>query len=334
MVAVLNKEKKPLMPCSEKRARTLMQKGEAKPYWYKGVFSIILTKDAGCEKQDIVIAFDTGSKMSALTVKSNKATMLNVQYSAPTHVKSKVQDRTEKRRARRQRNTPYRKCRFNRAVKDRIPPSTKSRWHQHLNFIRLFSKLYPINIVCFEDIKAETIKGKKLRYNKTFSPLQVGKNWCYEQVKKDYQLFLYHGFDTHSIRLKLGLKKGKDKLKAAFESHCVDSWALANDVIGGHIKPDNTRLLYLKPLVFPRRELHKDDNIYGGRRPYGGTVPLGIKKGTLIKHKRYGLCLTGGTTNNRLSLHDFETNKRITQNAKVEDLQILTNLKYVRRLVA
>ena len=30
------------MPCSEKRARRLMEKGEAKPYWYQGIFCIII----------------------------------------------------------------------------------------------------------------------------------------------------------------------------------------------------------------------------------------------------------------------------------------------------
>ena len=45
MVPVLDKDKKPLMPCSEKRARKLLEKREAKPYWSRGVFCIILQKE-------------------------------------------------------------------------------------------------------------------------------------------------------------------------------------------------------------------------------------------------------------------------------------------------
>jgi len=33
MTPVLDKNKNPLMPCSEKRARILMLRKEAKPYW-------------------------------------------------------------------------------------------------------------------------------------------------------------------------------------------------------------------------------------------------------------------------------------------------------------
>jgi hypothetical protein len=37
MVPVLDKDKKPLMPCSEKRARKMMEKGIAMPYWQKSI---------------------------------------------------------------------------------------------------------------------------------------------------------------------------------------------------------------------------------------------------------------------------------------------------------
>ena len=329
MVPVLDENKKPLMPCSEKRARKLLERGDAKPYWFKGEFCVILQrKPKSTYRQEVCIGIDPGSKMSALTIKSETHTLLNVQYSAPTFVKNKIKTRAEARRSRRQRKTPYRKCRFNRNVGKRIPPSTKSRWLQHLNLIRHFSKIYPINLVAFEDIRAKTIKGAR-KWNKNFSPLEVGKNWFYNEVEKEYRLYLFEGFDTYTYRNSLGLKKGKDKLKIAFESHCVDSWVLANQVVGGHIEPENTRLIYLKPLNFYRRQLHKHCPAEGGiRRPYGGTLSLGIKKGTLVKHRKYGLVLVGGTSNNRLSLHCKETNKRLCQNAKIEDIKILTNLKW------
>ena len=42
MVPVFDKDKNPLMPCSERRAKKLMEKCRAKPYWFKGIFCIIL----------------------------------------------------------------------------------------------------------------------------------------------------------------------------------------------------------------------------------------------------------------------------------------------------
>lgn len=329
MIAVLDENKKPLMPCSEKRARKLLEKGDAKPYWFKGEFCIILQrKPKSTYKQDICLGIDPGSKMSALTIKSEAHTIKNVQYSAPIFVKKKVETRAEVRRSRRQRNTPYRKCRFNRSVKNRIPPSTKSRWLQHLNLIKHFSKVYPINLIAFEDIKAESLKGKR-NWNKNFSPLEVGKNWFYDEVEKDYKLYLYQGFETYTFRNSLGLNKGKDKMKIAFESHCVDSWVLANQVVGGHTEPENKRLTFLKPLNFYRRQLHIHCPAKKGiRKNYGGTLSSGIKKSSLVKHKKWGFCLVGGASKRGISLHALDTNKRVTQLVKKEDLKILTNLKW------
>ena len=328
MVPVLNKNKKPLMPCSEKRARKLLEKCKAKPYWFKGQFCIILQQESLEYVQEVCIGIDPGSKMSALTIKSEAHTLLNVQYSAPTYVKKKVQTRSEARRSRRQRKTPYRKCRFNRNVGKRIPPSTKSRWLQHLNLISHFSKIYPINLVAFEDVKAKTIKSAR-KWNKNFSPIEIGKNWFYNEVEKEYRLYLFEGFDTYTYRNSLGLKKGKDKLKVSFESHCVDSWVLANEVVGGHIEPENTRLKYFKPLNFYRRQLQEHCPSKGNkRRNYGGTMSLGLKRGTLVKHPKYGLSLVGGTSKGRVSLNSLQTNKRLCQNAKIEYLTTLTNLKW------
>ena len=59
MVGVLDKNKKILMPCSEKRARKLMERGEAKPYWSRGVFCIILQREPSSRiYQDIAIGIN------------------------------------------------------------------------------------------------------------------------------------------------------------------------------------------------------------------------------------------------------------------------------------
>lgn len=329
MVPVLDVNKNPLMPCTEKRARKLIEKGQAKPYWYKGLFCIILQRPPKTTyKQDICVGIDIGSKMSALTIKTEAHTLFNLQYSAPTHVKSKVEERSILRRSRRGRKTPYRKCRFNRSVKNRIPPSTKSRWLQHLRLLDMFSRMYPINIVGVEDVRAQTIKGAR-KWNKNFSPLEVGKNWFYYRVQELWKLYLYSGFETYTIRQELGLEKGKDKLKVEFKSHCVDSWAIANDIIGGHIEPENKRVVYFKPLNYHRRKLHVTVPTKGGiRKDYGGTLSLGLKRGTIVKHPKWGLSIVGGSSKGRLSLHTLDTNKRLCQNVKKEDLTILTNSKW------
>ena len=64
----------------------------------------------------------------------------------------------------------------------------------------------------------------------------------------------------------------------------------------------------------------------GVRKPYGETRAFGLKRGTLVSHSKYGRATVGGLDRKRqtISLHDYRTNKRLTQGAKVKDCQVLT----------
>lgn len=329
-IPVLDKDKQPLMPCNPKRARKLMERGRAKPYWYKGIFTIILQDEPSSRyMQKVAVGIDPGSKFSGLTVKSESDTLLNIQYNAPTHVKKRVEKRFALRRSRRQRKTPYRKCRFNRKRnKGFIPPSTKVRWQQHLNLIKFCSKLYPITDVAIEDVKAKTIKGAR-KWNLNFSPIEQGKNWFYGEVEKSYELWKFSGFDTYQLRNEYNLKKNNKKSKKDFYTHCVDSWVLANEVIGGHIKVDNESTLYLTPFTYNKRSLQSICPMKNGiRKRCGGTVSMGIKKGTLIKHKKWGLMIIGGYSSIGITLHNVKDNKRRSRRGKPQDMGTLTTLKF------
>lgn len=335
MVPVLDEIKRPLMPCTERRARKLLESGRAKPYWCKGVFCIILQEiPKNRYKQDVCIGIDPGSKFNGYSIKSGAHTFLNLQVNAVTTVKKKMEERAMLRRSRRQRKTPYRKCRFNRSVKERLPPSTKARWQQHLNIIKWMSKMYSINLVALEDIKAKTIKNAR-KWNTQFSPLEVGKHWFSGKVDGlGLKLYKYQGFDTYRMRQEYGFKKNTNKSKKDFYTHAVDAWCLANEVIGGHTKIDNDRTLYLKPLMFHRRKLHEIlQKKNGFRRNYGGTMSLGLKRGTLVNHPKYKLSYIGGTDGKRLSLYHVNTGKRLCQNAKKEDLKLLTKINYIQEQV-
>jgi hypothetical protein len=109
-------------------------------------------------------------------------------------------------------------------------------------------------------------------------------------------------------------------MDAVFDAHCVDSWVLANWFTGGHIKPENEKLLLVTPLQFHRRQLHVLQPAKGGvRRLYGGTRSLGWKRGSVVTHPRYGKTYVGGTSSGRISLHAVKTGKRLAQNVKVLD---------------
>jgi hypothetical protein len=162
--------------------------------------------------------------------------------------------------------------------------------------------------------------------------LEVGKKWFYGEVRKGYRLSLCSGMETKRERDLLDLEKTKGKMDEVFSAHNVDSWVLANKVVGGHCRPDNTSIRMLVPLRLHRRQLHVLQPSKGGeRRKYGGTMSLGLKRGSLVRHPKHGVCYVGGTkefkikagSEDRLSLHDIGTGERLCQNAKKEKVGFL-----------
>jgi len=132
----------------------------------------------------------------------------------------------------------------------------------------------------------------------------------------------------------LGLSKSHHKMAETFNAHCVDAWALAWEVVGGITPPDNTHLLCLTPLRWHRRQLHRLKPEHGGiRKPYGGTRSLGMSRGTLVQHPKYGRVYVGGTWAGRLSLHRLIDGKRLCQTAKRVDCRRRVILRWRARPV-
>jgi hypothetical protein len=242
-VPVVDKEQNPLMPTTPQRAGKWIKSGKATPFWKKGVFCVRLNIDpSGDFKQEIVVGVDPGSKKEGFTVKSEAHTYLNIQADAHSKVGKKVEKRSELRRGRRSRKCPNRKNRMNRlANKERMPAGTRARWDWKLRILDWFSQMLPITHVCVEDIKARTLKRAK-KWNRSFSPLEVGKQWFYAEIEKRWELLTLQGWQTKEIRDRLGLKKSAKKLSETFDAHCVDSWCLAYHTIGGKDTVDNTNV--------------------------------------------------------------------------------------------
>ena len=333
-VPVVSSTGKPLMPCSPKRARRLMKSGKAIPRHLKGLFYIKLTDRSDGDTQSVAVGIDPGSSFEGYTVKSANRTFLNVNSLAidGKRIKKIMEARSNFRRTRRQRKTPYRANKMNRSrSKGRVPPSTKARWQLKLNILKWFARLYPVTNVIVEDVNVATEEGGSKR-NSAFSAIQAGKNWLYSHILAlGYSLTTFKGSQTASFRRRLGLFKTKNKTSKLFDSHCVDSWVLANEVLGNQSKPDLTHVLELKPLTHNRRQLHKLNFKKDGTRPrYGGTMSLGIQKGTLVNHVKYGKCLIGGNNGvDRVSLHSSISLRRLARNAKLTDLQLITHSPWV-----
>ena len=189
------------------------------------------------------------------------------------------------------------------------------------------SKLYPVTHVCVEDIKARTIERAK-KWNTSFSPLEVGKQWFSTEIRKRWELRTLQGWQTQEIRDRLGLKKSSKKLAETFDAHCVDSWCLAYHTVAGDSIPDNTSIFCISPIPIRRRELHRQNPQKGGKRPrYGGTTFNGLVKNTLVKHVRHGLTRISGFGKAGISLSSLE-GQRLCQNAKISDCKVLTRLNF------
>jgi len=329
-VPVVDARGMPLMPCTPARARLLLKEGKALARWNKlGVFYIKLKYAVEPKNQILAVGVDPGSKYEAVSVVGTKDTVLNIMHEAVDWVKKALEQRRQMRRARRYRKTRCRECRGeNRHPEGRVPPSTEARWGAKLRIIAQLKRIMPISHAAVEDVKAVTKKARR-GWNGNFSPIEAGKQYFYSALEAmGLEVATKSGKETKKFRDSLGLKKIGNKSKPVFESQCVDSWCLAAMVTGAK-HPTTKSLYYMVPLRWHRRQIHRLEAEKGGiRRRYGGTMSLGLKKGTLVEHVKYGLCYIGGNLRGRFSLHSLKTGKRLTQNARREDLKILTRIAF------
>ena len=322
-VPVVDRTGKPLMPTTPSRARRWIKDGEATPFFKRGIFCVRLNREPSQQaRQEIAVGIDPGSKKEGFTVKSESHTYLNAQADAVQHVKDAVEIRRNMRRSRRFRKTPCRKDRQNRG-RGCLAPSTKARWQWKLRIVEQLLKVFPITDFVVEDIKAKTL-GKR-KWDASFSPLEVGKEWFYSELRQLGVVHLKEGWETKELRDAAGLKKSKSKMSEIFEAHCVDSWVLANWWVGGHVWPDNTSMWCISPIRLHRRQLHMLQFAKNGlRKSYGGTRSCGMKRGSLVDHSKWGLTYVGGTMSGKISLHSIENGKRLTQSAEPSELKFKT----------
>ena len=330
-VPVVTKDGQQLMPTTQTRAGMMIKCRDATPFWNNGVFCIRLNREPSARyKQEIAVGIDPGSKKEGFSVKSEKHTYLNVQADAHTSTKKKIEKRRNSRRFRRYRKRPHRKNRTNRlANSKRIPPSTRARWSWKVRIVDFLLELFPITSCVVEDIQARKKKDQN-QWNQSFSPLEVGKQWFYTQMEERFDFFdTLKGWETKELRNRFCLAKLKDKLSSDFHAHCVDAWVLATHAIGGSV-PNNKSVFCISPVPIQRRSLHRENPKKGGiRSRYGGTNCLGIKKGTLVKSFRYGLCWVSGYQKGKINLTKKINgkNKQIPQQKK-ESFRILKRLKF------
>jgi 5-methylcytosine-specific restriction endonuclease McrA len=162
-VFVLDTHHKPLMPCSEKRARLLLERGRARvhklhPFTIRLVDR--LQEESGLQGTRLKV--DPGSKTTGIAVTldghTGKKVIFFSEIQHKSGIKATLDSRRSLRRSRRNRKTRYRQPRFlNRKRRDgRLPPSLEARVNQTRNAVAKMRKFMPVAAISVEHVKFDT----------------------------------------------------------------------------------------------------------------------------------------------------------------------------------
>ena len=164
MVFVLDKHQKPLMPCTEKRARQLLERNRA--VVHKILPFTIRLKDrtvAASKTQPLRLKLAPGSKDTGFAVlrEDSSKESIAIQLCEIHHkpgIKANLDTRRALRHSRRNLKTRYRQARFNnrRRQKGWLPPSLQARVNQTINAVTKLLNLLPITAISTEHVKFDT----------------------------------------------------------------------------------------------------------------------------------------------------------------------------------
>ncbi len=161
-VVVLDKNKKPLMPCHSARARQLLRQKKAAVF-RQYPFTIILKERDGGDVQPVSIKIDPGSKTTGIAMVADfKAGKRVIWAGELTHrgqqIRDKLLSRRQIRRGRRSRKTRYRPARFlnRRRAEGWLAPSLQSRVENILTWVGRLRRWSPIGSLSMELVRFDT----------------------------------------------------------------------------------------------------------------------------------------------------------------------------------
>lgn len=163
MVYVISKTKKPLMPCTEAKAKHLL-KAEKAIVFRREPFTIMLEFESENQTQPITLGVDAGSKHVGLSASTGRKELYSAEIELRTDIIELLAARRELRRARRNRKTRYRKARFLNRVKAKkagwLAPSIQNRINAHLKVVDNVCKLLPVTKIVVETASFDIQKIK------------------------------------------------------------------------------------------------------------------------------------------------------------------------------
>ena len=143
LVYVINKDGKPLMPCSPRKARKLLEAKKAKVI-RRTPFTIKLLYGSSGYRQPVIAGMDTGSKTIGCAATANNRVVYQAEIELRKDVSKKMTQRSMYRRNRRNRKTRYRKPRWDNRKSKKIAPSIKSKIDSHLREKKFVESILPV----------------------------------------------------------------------------------------------------------------------------------------------------------------------------------------------
>lgn len=143
-IYVLNQRGKPLMPCSARKARVLLKKGEAHVIKTNPFFVIQLKKATGEQVQVCSFGVDSGAKFIGFSVITAKKEIVTGELKLDNKTSERLTECRVYRRNRRNRLW-YRQPRFNNRTKPKewLPPSVQRKFNTHVTLINKLKNILP-----------------------------------------------------------------------------------------------------------------------------------------------------------------------------------------------
>ena len=187
LVYVLDKNGKPLMPCTAVKARILLKQRKAKII-RKEPFIIQFLYGSSGYKQNVTLGVDAGAKHIGLSASTKQKELYSADVELRAGIVDLISTRRELRSSRRSRKTRYRKARFDnrRRTEDCLAPSTKNRINAHVSVIEKMQCILPVTEVIIETASFDIQKIKNPEINGT--EYQQGEQLGFWNVR-EYVLF-------------------------------------------------------------------------------------------------------------------------------------------------
>lgn len=190
-VYVLNQHGEPLMPCSPRKARTMLRDHKATVV-RRTPFTIRLLHGCSGYTQRITLGVDAGSKFIGLSACTESKELFAAEVKPRNDVVDLLSTRRELRRSRRNRKTRYRVARFDNRVHSKhkgwLAPSVEVKIQEHITAIKRTCAILPISMVIVETAEFDTQRLKAMLEGK---PLPVGTDYQLGEMYDEYNVRQY-----------------------------------------------------------------------------------------------------------------------------------------------